>query len=139
MQLKRIGPWLLLAIIIGSVFGLKYWRQQSVSNAPPLPQVKGPAVILFRGDNSPSCQAIHRLVDDAAVQRDKQRGKQIHFAQLDWSDDNPLIKKYQIRFLPTVVFVDQQDKEVARIVGESPAVQQKLKQTLTHIDELLLQ
>jgi thioredoxin-related protein len=50
-----------------------------------------------------------------------------------------LIKKYQIRFLPTVVFVDQQDKEVARIVGESPAVQQKLKQTLTHIDELLLQ
>ena len=135
MQLKRIGPWLLLAIIIGSVFGLKYWRQQSVSNAPPLPQVKGPAVILFRGDNSPSCQAIHRLVDEAAARQ----SKKIHFAQLDWSDDNPLIKKYQIRFLPTVVFVNQQDKEVARIVGESPAVQQKLKQALDHVDELLLQ
>jgi len=135
MLLKRVGPWVLLAVIIGTVIGLKVWQQQSVTTAQPITDVKGPAVILFRGDNSPSCQTIHQLVDDAAVLS----GKQIYFAQLDWSDDNPLIKKYQIRFLPTVVFVDRQDKEVGRIVGESPAVQKKLKQALTHIDELVLQ
>ena len=135
MHLNRIVPWLLFAIIIGSVFGLKIWQKQTVSNTPLATQVKGPAVVLFRGDNSLSCQAIHQLVNDAAAQH----GDQIHFTQLDWADDNPLIKKYQIRFLPTVVFVDRQNKEVGRIVGESVAVQQKLKQALTHIDELVLQ
>ena len=135
MLLKRVGSWLLLIVIVGAVFALKTWQQRSESTGPSLTDIKGPAVILFRGDNSPSCQAIHKLVDEAAVRH----GKQVHFAQLDWSDDNPLIKKYRIQFLPTVVFVNQQDKEVGRIVGESPAVQQKLEQALTHIDDLVLQ
>ncbi len=135
MQLKHVAPGLLILIIVGSMLGWKAWQQQSVSNAQPLTEVKGPAVILFRGDNSPGCQAIHHLVDEAAVRH----GKQINFAQLDWSADNPLIKQYQIRFLPTVIFIDQHDKEVGRIVGESPAVQEKLGRALTRLDDLLRQ
>ena len=135
MLLKRAGPWLLLAIIVGTVFAIKAWQQQSASTVSSLTDVKGPAVILFRGDNSPDCQAIHKLVDEA----DARHGKQVHFVQLDWSDDNPLIKKYRIQFLPTVVFVNQQNQEVGRIVGESQAVQQKLKQALAQVDELVLQ
>jgi len=135
MQLKRFGLSLLVLIIIGAVFGWKAWQHQSAPNSLLPTQVKGPAVILFRGDNSPGCQAIHRLVDQVALRH----GKQINFAQLDWSDDNPLIKQYQIRFLPTVVFVDQHNKEVGRIVGESPAVQQKLRQALSAVEDLLRQ
>jgi thiol-disulfide isomerase/thioredoxin len=135
MLLKRIAPWLLLIIIVGAVFAFKAWQQPSGSTGSSLEDIKGPAVILFRGDNSPSCRAIHKLVDDAAARH----GKQIHFTQLDWSDDNPLIKKYRIQFLPTVIFVNQQNKEVVRIVGESLAVQKKLKKALTHIDDLVLQ
>ena len=135
MLLKRIGPWLVLVVIVGAVFALKSWQQRLESTGTSFNDIKGPAVILFRGDNSPSCQAIHKLVDDAAVRHDKQ----IHFTQLDWSNENPLIKKYRIQFLPTVVFINQQGKEVGRIVGESPAVQQKLKQALTQIDDLVLQ
>jgi thiol-disulfide isomerase/thioredoxin len=134
MQLKRTGLWLLLIIVIGTVFGWKLWQKQSATNAPLVAQVKGPAVILFRGDNDPGCQTIYRLVDEAASQHDRQ----IQFVRLDWSDDNPLIQKYQIRFLPSVVFVDKQDKEIERVVGESPAVQQKLKQALMRVDEILL-
>lgn len=134
MLLKRIGPWLLLAIIVGIVFAIKAWQQQSASTVSLLTDIKGPAVILFRGDNSPSCRAIHKLVDEAAARH----GKKVHFVQLDWSDDNPLIKTYRIQFLPTVVFVNQQNQEVGRIVGESQAVQQKLKQALAQIDELVL-
>lgn len=135
MQLKRLGLWLFIPIIFGAAFGWKAWQHLSAPNTPMPTQVKGPAVILFRGDNSPSCQAIHRLVNEAAARH----GKQVHFAQLDWSADNPLIKHYQIHFLPTVVFVDRHDKEVGRIVGESPAVQQKLAQALAQIEDLLRQ
>lgn len=135
MQMKRFGLWLFIILIIGAVFGWKAWQQQTATNALLPTQVKGPAVILFRGDNSPSCRAIHHLVDQAAVRH----GKQINFAQMDWSADNPLIKEYQIRFLPTVVFIDQHDKEVVRIIGESPAVQQKLGQALAQIEDLLRQ
>lgn len=135
MLLKRVGPWVLLVIVIAAVFGFKAWQQRSGSSAPSLTELTGPAVILFRGDNSPDCQAIHKLVDAAAVRH----GKQVHFAQFDWSDDNLLIKKYRIQFLPTVVFVNQQNQEVGRIVGESPAVQQKLEQALAQIDEIVLQ
>lgn len=135
MQVKHVGLWLLIVVIVGAVFGWKVWQQHTASSSQLLTQVKGPAVILFRGDNSPSCQTIHQLVDQAAARYDKQ----IHFTQLDWSADNPLIKQYQIRFLPTVVFVDHHSKEVGRIVGESPAVQEKLGQALTHVENLLRQ
>lgn len=131
--MKRFGLWLFIILIIGAVFGWKTWQQQTATNALPLTQVKGPAVILFKGDNSPSCQVIHHLVDQAAARY----GQKINFAQLDWAADNPLIKKYQVRFLPTVVFVNQHDKEVGRIIGESPAVQQKLRQALAQLEELL--
>lgn len=135
MQVKRIGLGLLIVIIVGTAFGWKVWQQRSASSSQPLTQVKGPAVILFRGDNSPSCQAIYRLVDQAEVRH----GKQINFVQLDWSADNPLIKEYQIRFLPSVVFVDQHGYEAGRIIGESPAVQQKLGQALAQFEDLLRQ
>lgn len=133
MQMKRLGLWLFLIIIIGAVFGWKAWQKQTTSSDPMSTQVKGPAVILFKGDNSPSCQAIHHLVDQAAARY----SQSINFVQLDWDADNPLIKTYQVRFLPTVVFIDQHDKEVGRTIGESPAVQQKLGQSLAQLEELL--
>jgi thiol-disulfide isomerase/thioredoxin len=135
MLLKRVGPWIFLFAIVAAVFVFKAWQQRSESTTPSLTDIKGPAVILFRGDNSTNCQAIHKLVDEAETRH----GKQVHFAQFDWSDDNPLIKKYGIHFLPTVVFVNKQNKEVGRIVGESPAVQQKLKQALIQVEDLVLQ
>lgn len=132
MQMKRFGFGLFLILIIGAVFGWKLWQKQTTSNDLLSTQVKGPAVILFKGDNSPSCQAIHRLVDQAAVRH----GNKITFIQLDWDADSPLIQTYKIQFLPTVVFIDQHDKEVGRIIGESPAVQQKLGQVLNQLEEL---
>lgn len=132
MQVKRIGLGLLVIVLVGTVFGWKAWEKHAASSSPLTAQVKGPAVILFRGDNSPGCRAIHRLVDQAAVRY----GDRIHFVQLDWSADDPLIKQFGIRFLPTVVFVDRRDKDVGRIVGESPAVQQKLEQALGRLDTL---
>ena len=133
MQLKRFVLALFIIIVIGAVFGWKVWQKQTTSNDLQSTQVKGPAVILFKGDNSPSCQAIHSLVDQAAA-RYRQT---INFVQLDWDADNALIKRYEIRFLPTVVFIDQHNKEVGRITGESPAVQQKLGQVLDQLEELL--
>lgn len=133
MKMKRFGLSLLILLIIGTVFGLKAWQKQTASTSLTSKEVKGPAVILIRGDNSPSCRAIHTLVERAAVRH----GQQINFVQVDWADDNPLLKKYKIQFLPTVVFVNKHDQEVARIIGESPAVQQKLRQSLTELNDLL--
>jgi hypothetical protein len=133
MQMKRLGLWLFLIIIIGAVFGWKAWQKQTISNDPMSTQVKGPAVILFKGDNDPGCRTIYHLVDQAAARY----SQTIHFVQLEWDADNPLIKTYQVRFLPTVVFIDQHDKEVGRTIGESPAVQQKLGQTLAQLEDLL--
>lgn len=133
MRLKRVSLGLLLIVMVGAAFGWKAWEQHSTSLSQPPTPVKGPAVILFRGDNSPSCQAIHHLVDQTAARyRDR-----INFVQFDWSADHPLIQEYRVRFLPTVVFVGRHDKEVGRIIGESPAVQQKLAQALGQLEELL--
>ena len=132
MPVTRIGLGLLVIVLVGTVFGWKAWEKHAASSSPLTAQVQGPAVILFRGDNSPGCRAIHRLVDQAAARY----GDRIDFVQLDWSAADPLIKQFEIRFLPTVVFVDRDDQEVGRIVGESPAVQQKLGQALDRLDAL---
>lgn len=134
MSIKRILLSLLVVTIIIAAFGWKVWQQQTADKPVPSTTITGPAVILFRGDNDPGCQRIYHLVEDAAAHHDQR----IHFVQQDWSDDNPMIKQYQIRFLPSVIFIDQHGQEKMRIVGESPAVQQKLQQTLTQLDPLLL-
>ena len=133
MRLKKYVPWLIAVLIFGTVFGLKIRAPNTQIPASNPAQVTGPAVILFRGDNSPSCRVIHRLVDEA----EQHYGNRISFQQLDWSAGNPLIDRYQVRFLPTVVLVDHKGKEVGRIIGESPAVQARLKDTLARLDLLL--
>ena len=134
MRLKQYGPWLIAVLIIGTVFGLKTRTSDTTLSASNPVEITGPAVILFRGDNSPSCRAIHRLFDEA----EQRYGKQISFRQLDWSPDNLLIKRYQVRFLPTVLLIDREGKEVGRIMGESPAVQTRLKDTLARLDAILM-
>jgi hypothetical protein len=134
MLLKRVLPLILLIVVIGAVFGWKTWKQHSVSDSQALTEVKGPAVILFRGDNDPGCLKVYHLVEQTA----NHHNSEVQFIQVEWSDKNPLIKKYQIRFLPSVVFVDKNGHEADRIVGESAAVQQKLQQTLASVDDLLL-
>ncbi|GKT12324.1 MAG: thioredoxin 1 [Thiomicrorhabdus sp.] len=96
-------------------------------------QINGPAIILFKGDNSANCLKIDRLVEQA---KSKYKGR-IHVSLFDWSDDNPLIKKYKIRFLPSVIFINSKGKEAGRIVGESPAVQKKLSEALNQAEHLL--
>lgn len=130
---KRFASGLVLLSIIGGLVGWKFWQRMQTDSAAAPTQVHGPAVILFRGDNSPSCQAIHRLVDDAAMRFDGP----IHFVRLDWAEGDPLIEKYQVRFLPTVVILDRQEREVGRVIGESAAVQRQLQQTLAQLDALL--
>lgn len=134
MRLIKYWPWLVAVLVIGTVFGVKTRTSDAPLPESDMAQVTGPAVILFRGDNSPSCRIIHRLVDEA-----EKRYSQITFRQLDWSPDNPIIEQYQVRFLPTVLLIDDQGQEAARIIGESPVVQAELKDTLARLDSLLLQ
>ncbi len=135
MRLKKFWPWLVAVLIVGAIFVVKTRIVDPQQTTSTRAQVSGPAVILFRGDNSPSCQVIHQLVTEA----EQRYGSQITFRQLDWSPDNPLIEQYKVRFLPTVLLVDREGKELTRSVGENPAVQAKLKNILARLDSLLLQ
>jgi hypothetical protein len=135
MPLKRVVLALAVIISIGALFGWKVWHRQTSSTPSPATAINGPAVILFRGDNDPGCRRIYKIVEDAATHHDQR----IRFIHQDWSDANPLIAQYQIQFLPSVIFLDRNGQEKLRIVGESPAVQQKLQQTLAQLERLLLQ
>lgn len=135
MSLKRIGLTLVLVSIIIAVYGPKIWRHYNASEPLSSTLIHGPAVILFRGDNDPGCQRIYKLVEEAAAGKHDQR---IQFIQQEWSDKNSLIAQYQIRFLPSVVFIDQHDQVKLRIEGESPAVQQQLQQTLAQLEQMLI-
>ena len=133
MQVKRLGRWIPVLVIVVFAVGWKTWQHHRQSGNALTSQVNGPAVILFRGDNDPDCQAVYRLVQQAAA-RD---GKRIDFVQLGKASNSPLVQKYKVRFLPTVVFVDRHDKEVRRVVGESPAIRQKLGQALAQVNTLV--
>ena len=132
MQLKKVSLWLFIAIIISAAISWKVWQKSPAISEQAITQLEGPAVILFKGDYSADCRAIYKIVNDAELKH----GDNINFVQTDWSEDNPLIEKYQVRFLPTVVFVDQNNTEVKRIIGEGPTIEQKLEDTLDQIDNL---
>ncbi|ALP53677.1 hypothetical protein Tel_11315 [Candidatus Tenderia electrophaga] len=124
---------MVIAVLLG-VLGIKLWPTASETQIAQITSPDGPAIVLIRGDNSPSCQAIHRLVEQA---EQRYQGR-IEVIQTDWSPDNPLIERYQIRFLPAVVFIDSQGNERGKIVGESQAVQEQLAQALAQAEQLLL-
>lgn len=131
MQLKKISLFIIITLVI-VIISWKAIQKTTTTNEIFLTEVKGPAVLLFKGDNSPGCRAIDKVIIDAEI-----KYKYINFMMMDWSDENPLIKKYQVRFLPTVVFINKNNKEVKRIVGESLAVKQKLEVTVNRLDSLL--
>jgi len=133
MRLIKYWPWLVTVSLIALVFIFKQWQIQQ--DKPIQTAIKGPAVILFRGDNSPGCRAIHHLVDQAAMRYQRR----ITVVQTDWSQDNPLIQQYQVHFLPTVVFIDDQGREIGRTVGESSAMQKKLTAALEKFEQRVLQ
>lgn len=130
----KITGIVVTAVLLG-VLGIKLWPIISASQTTTIKPPDGPAIVLIRGDNSPGCNAIHGLVEQA---EQRYRGK-IEVIQTDWSADNPLIEYYQIRFLPAVIFIDRHGKEQGRIIGESPAVQARLSQALMQAEQLLLQ
>ena len=133
MQLKKTGIWIAIVLIIVMIISWKVMQKSTTTNIKLISEVKAPVVLLFKGDNSPSCRAIDKVIIDAEI-----KYKNIDFIMMDWSDKNPLIKKYQIRFLPTIVFINKNNKEVKRIIGESPAVKKKLEQTVDKLESLLL-
>lgn len=135
MRLKQFWPLLTTILIISALFIAKTWISNTQPTLVTSTKISGPAIILFRGDNSPDCQIINKLVSGA----EQRYGHQITFRQFDWSAYNPLIAQYKVHFLPTVLLIDSTGKEVARSVGESPAVQAKLKNMLAHLDKLLPQ
>jgi len=132
MKLKKVSLGLFI-VIIGATAGWKLWQKSTISEEQVISKIEGPVVILFKGDYSADCRAIYKIVNDAKLSN----GDKISFINTDWSEDNPLIKKYQIRFLPTVVFVDQNNTEVERIVGEGEAIEKKLEQSLSQVENLL--
>ena len=128
---KYIGIAVVLAL--AAILVLKLWPNDNDIPQASITPPKGAAIILVRGDNSPSCNIIHGLVEQAA----ERYGDRIEVIQTDWSQDNPLIEHYQIRFLPAVVFVGRDGKEAGRIIGESKAVQDQLAQALSQAETLL--
>lgn len=132
MALKKISLWIVIALVIILIISWKSAQKSTTTNKELISEVKYPAVLLFKGDNSPGCRAIDKVIIDAQL-----KYNDINFMLMDWSDKNPLIKKYQVRFLPTVVFINKNNKEVKRIIGESPAVKKKLEQTVDQLESLL--
>ncbi len=132
--MKKTG--IVVVVLLISLLGYKLWPTVDPINAKPaqIEPPKGPAIVLIRGDNSPGCNAIHNLVEQA---EQRYQGR-IEVIQTDWSPDNPLIERYQIHFLPAVVFIDSQGNELGQVVGESPAVQEQLAQALAQAEQMLL-
>ncbi len=128
---KYIG--IAVGLALAAILVLKLWPNDNDIPQASITPPKGAAIILVRGDNSPSCNIIHGLVEQAA----ERYGDRIEVIQMDWSQDNPLIGHYQIRFLPAVVFIGHNGKEVGRIIGESKAVQDQLAQALSQAETLL--
>lgn len=131
MAMRRVLLWLAIAIVAGLIWARWLPRQFAAETA----EVAGgrARIVLFRGDNSAGCRAIHSLVDEAEAHY----AGRIGVTRVDWTPDHPLIREHKVRFLPTVVFLDSRGREKKRLVGESPAVQAELRQALAGAETLL--
>jgi len=133
MKIDRKWIGIIVTLVLVAVIVVKLWPDSGNTRQATLAPPSGPAIILVRGDNSPSCRTIHGLVEQAA---ERYRGR-IEVIQIDWSPDNPLIEQYRIRFLPAVVFIGRDGHEIGRIVGEGKAAQAQLAQALSQAEALL--
>ena len=136
--MNDLRRWLLIGVVIlvGGLVATK--MRQSVLTPGPLTPESTPqnySVLLIRGDQDPACQEIYRLVDEAEASY----GESIAVMKSDWSADNPWIERYDIRFVPAVVFLDPEGNEIERFVGESSTVRENLKEALASFETVATQ
>lgn len=131
MAMRRTLLWLVIATVAGLIWAK--WLPRQFASQPDGGAGGGARVVLFRGDDSAGCRTINRLVDEAETQY----AGRVGVTRVDWSPDHPLIREHNVRFLPTVVFLDSRGREKKRVVGESAAVQAELRQALSDAETLL--
>lgn len=97
----------------------------------------GPAVYLLLNekDQDSGCQSNYSIYESSKAKLPK--GTKT--ARLDVNDkkNEPIFKKYDVRILPTVLFINKSGKVAKQIVGEGPEIEKQLKDAFQKSGELL--
>lgn len=134
------GKILILILIVCSVCGVliaKYVSQNKIyqSSGQDMLSFNPPAIYLFldERDQDPECQVIYNLFE----QKRNQLSEGIQTARLDVKGDQTLFRKFMIRVLPTVLFIDENGQVAKKIEGEGHKVEVQLKNAFDQVRDLL--
>jgi cytochrome c-type biogenesis protein len=134
--LRRIGPWLprierALGAMLVVLAGTMLLGSSAAPNTQPAPALAAdtrPRMVELFAQNCPICQQMENVV--ANVQKEC-TSRQVRIEQIDVSepDKRHLVGEYRLVGVPTFVFLDPEDNEVARLVGRQS--ESTLLQTLS--------
>lgn len=97
----------------------------------------GPTVYLLLNekDQDSGCQSLYSIYESSKTSLPKG----IKTARLDVNDkkNEALFKKFDVRILPTVLFVNKNGKVTKKLVGEGPEIEKELKDAFQKSGELL--
>lgn len=91
-----------LCVLILSLFCVNSWA------GPRIPVLK-----MLSGEGCPACIQMEKVLEQ--IKRDY-KGR-INTEHIDLADRPDLVKKYNIRYIPTLVFIDSNGKDAAIEVG----------------------
>lgn len=97
----------------------------------------GPAVYLFLNekDQDSGCKSLYSIYETSRGQLPK--GTKTERLDVNDKKNEPLFKKYDVRILPTVLFVKKGGKVTKQVVGEGAEIEQQLKAAFYKASELL--
>lgn len=122
----------IIALLIGAFLLITSWE---VLAEPGNSQ--GPAVYLFLNerDQDSGCQSMYSVYESGK----KKLPKGVKTGRLDVNDskNESIFKKFDVRLLPTVLFLNKKGEVTKKVMGEGSEVEDQLLAAFKKADELL--
>lgn len=127
MKLKYIGLTAIVLIAAGIIgYKMHLSKQGQLANQSATPRVLLVANLAEANEEGDACAEMIHL-----VRATHDRG--IVVQELDASSKSPLLARYHVLIIPTVLIFDRNGKEISRLEGESGDVVQKLRIALAQL------
>jgi len=127
MKVKYIGLTAVV-LIAAAIIGYKTYlsKHEQVASQSQSPRVLLVANLAEANETGDACAEMIHLVRAA-----HDRG--IAVQELDASSKSPLLARYHVLVIPSVLILDRNGKEVSRLEGEGGSVVQKLRAELARL------
>ena len=114
-NLKYLIVFLLVLAIVGIYYGKNIYvkKDAGISEITSEDSIKAPAILELSTTTCPYCREMEKTLDEM---KGDYEGK-VNIYKIDLNDNPSFAQKYQVRGVPTLIFIDEDNNDYQKVEG----------------------